>query len=76
MTSDLKFFSVMLSRQLSFYVLSAKQLFYVYYKKQAPLFFNLQLLLFLRERGLSPESCLAISVRGLVAYKPVAYKKK
>ena len=50
----------MLLRKLNFGVLSASQLFYVYHKEKTPLFFNLKFLLLLDERGLSPESCLAI----------------
>ena len=47
--------------QLYFGVFSVLQLFYVYCKGKNPLFFNLQFLLLLSERGLSLGSCLAIS---------------
>ena len=50
----------MFLRQLNFRVLSVLQLFYVHCKEKTPFFFNLQFLLFLSERGLSAESCLAI----------------
>ena len=68
-------FPIMLLRQLNFGVLSTNQLFYVYCKGKTPLFFNLQFSLLLSRRGLCPESCLAICHPGLVAYKPLAYKK-
>ena len=35
----------------------------------------MQFLQLFSKSGLNPESCLAIYIRGLVAYKPVAYKK-
>ena len=55
--SDFKIFPIKLLRQLNFGALSVQQLFY---KEKAPLFFNLQFLLSLNERRLSPESCLEI----------------
>ena len=73
MISDFKIFSIMLSRQVNFGTLSVQQLFYVYYKRKTPFFFNLQFLLLLSERNLSPESCLAICRPRLVAFKPVVF---
>ena len=48
---QIKTFPIMLSRQLNSCVLLAQQLFYVYYKGQTLLFFNLHFLLLLSERG-------------------------
>ena len=58
--SDFKIFTKMFLRQLNFRVLSFFQLLYVNCKGKSQFFFNLQFLLLLNERGLSPESCLAI----------------
>ena len=59
MINVFQIFPIMFLRQLNFDVLLVKQLFYVYYKGKTPLFYNLQFLLSLSERGLSSESCLA-----------------
>ena len=59
MISDFKIFLIMLLRQLSFSVLTIKQLFFVYHKGKTQLSFNLQLLLLLSDEGLSPESCFS-----------------
>ena len=58
MISDFKIFPIMLLRQANFGFLSVQQLFYVYYKGKT-FFLNLQFLLLLSERALSPEICLA-----------------
>ena len=71
MISDFKVFPVILLRQLNFGISSVYQPFYVYYKGKTPLFFNLQFLFLLTERGLSPE----FTIRGLVVYELVPYKK-
>ena len=49
--------------------------FITFITKEKHHFFNLQFLFLLSERGLSHESCLEFAIRGLVAYKPVAFKK-
>ena len=59
-TTDFKILPKIILKQLKFDALSALQLFYAYYKGKTPLFFNLQLLLLLNEKGLSPKSYLAI----------------
>ena len=51
---------LMFLRQLNFGVLLVEQLFFIYYKGKTPLFCDLQFLLLLSERWLSPESCLAV----------------
>ena len=73
--SDFNTFSKMFLRQLNFGVLSVWKPVYVYCKGKTPLFFNLYFLLLLSERGLSPESCLAIYHARAVAYKLAAYIK-
>ena len=55
-----KVFPIRLLRQLNFGVVLVSKLFYVYYKRITPLFFNQQFLLLLSERGSSSESCLTI----------------
>ena len=68
-TTDFKILPKIILKQLKFGALSALQLFYAYYKGKTPLFFNLQLLLLLNEKGLSPKSYLAIChPRATVAY--------
>ena len=62
----------MLLRQLNFGALLIYQLFYAYYKGKTPLFFNLRFLLLCSEKGKDAQQ---LAIRGLVAYKPVAYKK-
>ena len=62
----------MLLRQLNFGALLIYQLFYAYYKGETPLFFNLRFLLLCSEKGKDAQQ---LAIRGLVAYKPVAYKK-
>ena len=73
--SEVKIFPQMPLRQLNFGALSVKQLFYVYHKEKNLIFlyFNLQFLLLLNERGLSPAQ--QFFIQALVAYKPIAYKK-
>ena len=66
------FLRKMLLRQLNFGALLVYQLFYAYYKGKTPLFFNLQFLLLRSEKGKDAQQ---LAIRGLVAYKPVAYKK-
>ena len=53
--SAFNIFPIMLLRQLNFGLLSAKQPFYFLYEGKTLLFFNLQFLLLLSEKGLSPE---------------------
>ena len=60
MIGDFRIFPIMLLRQLNCDVSSTQQLCYVDCKGKTPLFSYLQFLLLLSEKGLSPESCLAI----------------
>ena len=64
--SAFNIFPIMLLRQLNFGLLSAKQPFYFLYEGKTLLFFNLQFLLLLSEKGLSPEVAQQFAIRGLV----------
>ena len=66
----------MFQRQLNFGMLLVQQLFYVYYKGKSQLFFNLQFLLLLRERGMNPESCQAICEGQLLINRLLIKKTK
>ena len=50
----------MLLTQLIFGILSIQQLFYVYYTKEKPQFFEAVVFICLSEERLPPENCLAI----------------
>ena len=49
--------------------------YFTFITKENSTFSNMFPLLLISERGLSPESYLAIAIRALVAHKPVTYKK-
>ena len=67
MITGFKIFSMMPLRQLNFYVLSVYHLFYVYYKGETPLFFDLKFLFLLSKRRLTFQSFLAICHPWVVA---------
>ena len=56
LTSDFKIFPILLLRQLNYWFKS----YFAFIQRENSLFFNLQFLLSLSERELSPESCLVI----------------
>ena len=75
MTSDFKFFLIVLLRFSKFWCIVSLTAFLRLLQRITLLFFNLQFLLLLSGRGLNPESCLAIyHSTGLVAFKPIAGK--
>ena len=75
MVSDVKIFPIMLLRQLNFGALSVQQLSYVYYKGKTPLFFINSFYCCLVKEVRALKVAQQFAVRGLVAYKLVAYKK-
>ena len=71
--SDFKIFQKMLQRQLNFGVVGLTAILRLL--KKPPLFFNLQFLLLLSEKGLALKVAQQFIIQGLVTDKPAAYKK-
>ena len=75
MITDFNIVSIMLLRQLNLVALSVSQQFYIYCKGKTPLFFICCFSCCLVNQGWALKVAYQLAIRGLVAYKPVAYKK-
>ena len=75
MISDFKIFPVMLLRQLNCGLLSVSQLFYVITKENLHFSLICSFYCCLVKRGWALKVAKQFAILGLVAYKPIAYKK-